>query len=308
MKKYKVQIITAIITVLFLSLVTIGFTYAFGVKESYQLSSEVALSNSNGIIDGYIVDYDDFKNEDGDFQLKIEVGSNETRDIDFEISSLVNFEQQYFRTPKSEVKIPSSILSVKQDKKELIVILDKEAFKQHQNQLVINIRQDIKELSYKNDLVRDSNTLNFTYYVTNKEGEVNNDKAMGYRIDNLAQNAIEEGTQNVIFDISTNNNDHPLIEIKQNKDIPVNLSVGGQDRHYIVWAYIDSKQVKINGHPFVNIDVEKNMIGTTNLKIENPVKPGIYELEVFCVPAPYEQISSDLKEVLSGKRYTVKVE
>lgn len=130
-----------------LSIVTIGFIYFFGVKDSYRISSEIAFSNSNGIIDGYVIDYDDCKNEDGDFQLKIEVGSNETRDIDFEISSLVNYEQQYFRTVESKNKVLSSVLSVNQNKKEIIIILDKDDFDQYQNQLVINIRQDIKQLS-----------------------------------------------------------------------------------------------------------------------------------------------------------------
>ncbi|MGE7219223.1 hypothetical protein ACQKJC_22325 [Priestia koreensis] len=120
---------------------------------------------------------------------------------------------------------------------------------------------------------------------------------------------MEDKSKNVVFDINTNNNDQPLIRTKKNKDVSVNLNVGGKKtRQYIIWAYLNSKQVKINGHPYGNLVINKNMIGSTNLKIENSVQPGIYELEVYCVPSPYEETSNDLKEVISGKRYTVKVE
>lgn len=68
------------------------------------------------------------------------------------------------------------------------------------------------------------------------------------------------------------------------------LYVGGnKTRQYIVWVYLDSKQVKINGHPYGNIEINKSMIGSF-------------------VPSPYEEMSEDLKEIISGKRYTVKVE
>ncbi|OCA84086.1 hypothetical protein A8F94_15275 [Bacillus sp. FJAT-27225] len=308
MKKYKVQIISAAITMVFLSIVTIGFIYFFGVKDSYQLSSGIAISNTNGIIDGYKIDYEDCKNEDGNFQLKIEVGSKEAREIDFELSTLVNYEQQYFRRAESENKVLSSVLSVNQNKREIIIILDKDAFELFQNQLVINIRQDIKQLSYKNKLVRDSNTINFTYYVSNEDGK-NQSNKQDNTITNIIETPLEDTSQNVVFDIETANGDDPLIKTKKNEDISINLNVGGNEtRQYIIWAYLDSKQAKINGNPYGTIEINKNTIGITNLNIENTVQPGIYELEIYCVPSPYEEISEELKEVISGKRYTVKVE
>lgn len=308
MRKYKVQILSAAITVVLLSTVTIWFIYFFGVKDSYQLSSEIAFSNNKGIIDGYIIDYDECKNEDGNFQLKIEVGSNETREIDFEISTLVNYEQQYFWTAESEDTVLSSVLSVEKNKKEIIIILHKDIFELYQNQLVINIRQDIKQLSYKNELVRDSNTLNFTYYVTKKDGENQNHK-MKNSVGKVVETILEEPSQTVVFEVNTADNDNALIKTKKNEDISLNLSVGGnKTRQYIIWAYLDSKQVKINGHPYSNMVINKNMKGSMNLKIENIVQPGIYELEIYCVPSPYEEMSEGLKEIISGKRYTVKVE
>ncbi|WP_133305053.1 hypothetical protein [Paenibacillus pinisoli] len=99
-----------------------------------------------------------------------------------------------------------------------------------------------------------------------------------------------------------------MIKTKKNEDILIDLSVGGnKTREYLIWAYLDSKQVKINGHPYVNLEVNRNMISISNINIENTVQPGIYELEIYCVPSP-EEMSTGLKEVISGKRYTVKVD
>ncbi|MCJ7840018.1 hypothetical protein MUB24_03650 [Lederbergia sp. NSJ-179] len=120
---------------------------------------------------------------------------------------------------------------------------------------------------------------------------------------------MEDSSQNVVFDINAANNDHPLIIAKRNEDITINLRVGGnKTREYIIWAYLDSKQVKMNEYLYSNIKVNENKLGITNLNLENTVQPGIYELEIYCVPSPYEEISENLKEVISGKRYTVKVE
>lgn len=308
MKKYKVEIISAMLTMIFLSLVYIGFVYFFGVKDSYQISSEIGFSNSKGKIDGYHINYDDFINDDGNFQMKLKVGSEEKREIDFEISALVNYRQQNFKTKDSVNNVLSKVISIKENKKEVVIILDKSNFEFYQNHLVINIRQDIKELSYQNKLVRNSKTLNFTFYVKNKNGR-NEEYFIGSdNYKNMIEIPLEDETQNVVFDINAANNDQALITTKKNEKIPINLGLGGnKTREYIIWASLDSKQVKIDGQPFNKFRVNKNMIGFTNLEIENPVQPGIYELEIYCVPSP-EEMGKGLKEIISGKRYTIKVE
>lgn len=313
MKKYKIQILSAIIVITILFVVVICFKNIFSKEKSYSLSSSITFLDKNGIMnilkDGYKLNYEDNKNEDGNLELKIQLEHDESRTIDYEVSALVNYNQQYFTTLESNKKVLSSIVSVpKNDSKEIVIIIDKSAFKLKQNHLVINIRQDIEQLSYKNSLVRNMSSINYTFYVNMKDGEkVNIQQKNIYK--NLIQSSLNDINGNVVFNISTANNDSPLIKINKNEAIPINIEVGGNEkRQYIIWAYLNSKQVKIDDHTYLNVDINGNMVGKANVKIENNVEPGIYELELFCVPSPFEIDYMNLKEIFSSQRYTLKVE
>ncbi|SDT05910.1 hypothetical protein SAMN05444162_2972 [Paenibacillaceae bacterium GAS479] len=307
MRKYRVFIITTLITTSIVGICAFLFIFFFGVKESYQLSSEVSFSNQKGIIKGYLIDFNDFKNKDGNFQLQIGLGSNEDREIDFEISSLINYEQKKFRIIESNSEMTSSILSVRKNKKSVTIIIDKDEFKLYRNKLVLNVRQDIKQLSYKNKLVRDSTTLNFTFYVVNKNGK-KQDSEVKKHPGRVVETPLGDDKQTVIFNIVSPLKKGALIKVGKGEDILVNLNIGGNNsRNYLVWAYLNSNQVKINGSPYINFEISENKIGAAELKIENSFQPGVYELELYCVPSP-EDITRNLKEVISAKRYTVKVE
>lgn len=309
MKKCGTFIISAVITILILVIFSVGYDYFFGVKESYTLSSEISFFNKNGLIEGYALDYKDCKNEDGNFELKIKVGSQESRKIGFEISALLNYEQQYFYNVESQKEAISAIVFAEENSKEITITLDKQLFDKRKNQLIINIRQDMEQLSSENELVRDSNTLNFTFYVTNKEGK-EQEVMREDQLIHMAEAPFEDAEQNNVIEVNpVRDKDNPLIRAKKNEDIRMNLRIGGRyTEQYILWASLDSKQVKINGNPYNNIQIEKNTVGNTTITIENKMPAGRYELEIFGVPSPYEEKSSVIKEIISAKRYTVEVE
>lgn len=140
------------------------------------------------------------------------------------------------------------------------------------------------------------------------DGENHNERWEN-NIKNVIEIPLEDVSQDVVFEIRATNNENPLINVKENEDISINLTVGGnRTRQYIVWAYLDSVQVKISGDLFKNIEISENMLGSTNLNLKNTMQPGVYELEVFCVPSPYDGVNDTLRNVISAKRYTVKVE
>lgn len=308
MRKLKAFIISGLVTILFLSILKAGYYYLFGVKKIYILSSEVSFYDKKGLIEGYEISYNDCIDEKGNFELKIRLGSHEDRDIGFELSVLINYEQQSFYIGGTEEKLFSTKVYVKENFKETTITLDKDLFTEYRNNMIINIRQDIDQLSYKNNLVRDSNTLNFTFYVTNVDG-----KSEPIRQTRQFQNIIIHPLEDTEHDIGIelnrpDNKDNPLIRVHENEDIHMSLNIGGMNaEQYIFWAVLDSKQVNIDGNSYIEVEIDRNMSANAQITIDNNMPAGIYELEVFCIPSPNMESVDIPKKIISAKRYTVEV-
>ncbi len=310
MKKYKTLIISIFITMLVLSVIVVGYNYFFGIKDSYILSSYVTISDKKGVVEGYTINYEDCKDDNDNFELEIEIGSDEKREIGFEISVLVNYEQQCFKIKNSTENILSKTVYVEENSEKVIIVLEKKFFQFNQNQFIINIRQDIEELSYKNELVRDSNTINFRYNIKYDEGEINK-KTVEETHKNVIENPLDVVNDRITFEISNIGEvDDSLITLNSGSEKLLSVNIGGSKvaEDYIILAYVNSKQIKINGKEFCYLKVSKDMLANTNISIEIDQDVGIYELELYGIPAPFDEVDDRTDRIISAKRYTIKVE
>ena len=305
MKKYRVLVITILITFIIL----FGGLYIIKMGsepvKSYNLSSYIKISNSEGVVNNSQAKYEDFENKSGNCELKIKIGSHEQRVVKYEVSILVNYEQQYFKIEgKREL---STIVEVNDNSQEFIIEIDRSAFTQYRNHLIINIRQDIGQLSFQNNLVTNSDTLNLRYDVINEE--INNKKKLKIKqLDEFTNQRVEK-IDETVFEIASIQAKDYLIQSERGKDLALKLTLGSSHiDECIVWGYLNSRQVKINGVSYFGIKLEKNLVKNTTLHINTPSESGIYELEIYCVPNPYKKVGNAFYDIISAERYTLKVE
>lgn len=276
--------------------------------KEYTVGSYVEVSNNKGPISNFQVDLKDCVNDKKNFQIKINAGAIECKDIIFEVSVLVNYKQSEFFVNSKKQQV-FSFCYHNQDK--FVVEIDKNKFNKKNNQFILNIRQDIKTYSVDNDFVRDSSTINLRYNIINNNSV---DKDYEYRSNqNLSIEEKVEDLKETTFNIHmVSENDKTLLKKKKNEKVTVAMEMGGSklSKRYVVFAYMNSKQVLLNNEFFQILEIEKGYKGKANMRIQMPSQSGRYELEIFCVPSPFQKLSEKnfaKYSVLSGKRYTVDV-
>lgn len=99
--------------------------------------------------------------------------------------------------------------------------------------------------------------------------------------------------------------------VKKAGNLKVNALLGSTMKagEYLVFAYFDCIQIKINGNKKVLI--KKKEEGRLNIDISVPNKPGKYEMQFFFVPSPYEKLQEENfaeYSILASQKQTVYVE
>ncbi len=304
------QIVTFSITLIITMFVIWGgaqiYKVCTGPKSSYSLSSYVSVENNDGKVTESEIALKSCINSKGDFELKIEAGTNDEKVVGFEISFLINYNQTQFKINGSDDMI-NSYRYYDQDK--FSVVLDKNEFDNYCNQFIINIRQDIDVKSKDNELIRDSSTVNLRYNVVNNQVEESQFEKSIMKVGNVTN---LDGTEEAICEVRTiNREESALLVLLKDAKLEFDLLLGGNQEEYLVFAYMDSNQILINDKKFLLFNLNKKTAGSYDIMLDIPKEAGIYELEIYCVPNPYAKI--DMKRIyqytiIFPKRYSIEVE
>lgn len=226
----------------------------------------------------------------------------------------MNYTQKEFRIDNQLDKVKSYKIDINKNKKEFYVFIDKKEIMNYENDFIIVLKQDSNVFSCDNELVRETNTVFRRYNLINTN--IDNKCETENRIEQkkISQVANNETSDELMCSLQcVNREESACISTAKRRKISFQLKVGGSkiSEHYIVLAYLNSKQAEINGKDYLGVIVDRGRIGEDIIDIIAPDKIGKYELEVFCISSPYECISAkDITQynISSAQRYTIRVE
>lgn len=283
--------------------------YLFRLSNSnqvYELNTYFSMENNGKkVIHGDNLNYEDCLNKEGNIELKIKIGKHDNRREVFELSVLNNYFQEKFRLKSNSNMMESYRIELEENEseKEFFIILNLNQF-QYENRLVFTLRQDTEVYSLENELVRDSNTINVVINICCKKREKKN-------IEYDVVRAVDERKmqESSVFHISClNREDKTEIKVQPEEEIKMCLDVGmNQDTEkMIMWCNLNSSQVRIEGSSFLVLNISKGKKGKINFIIVAPKESGLYELEIL--GQPIDEKNKNIYQIISAKRYTIKVE
>lgn len=276
----------------------------------YELNTYFSIENNEKkIIHGESYAYDQCLNEEGQIEFTFQLGTFDERNEFFELSILHDYHQEEFSVNGEEVVTNSYEVELSNDVNEtqFSVVLDAEKY-QKNSIVIFTLRQDTKEFRSENEFLDASNTVNVVIELVYDKVESNDivDIDADY-IDITEFDKSKGGTTFQLSCLNREENEEILVQSSEELKMRLDIDLRENVEYIIVWCNLNSNQVKINGKSYCIIKVPHNhTMGKVNLSISMPEEIGRYELEVF--GEPIKKSNTEIYQVLSSNRYTIKVE
>jgi hypothetical protein len=303
LKKKIVFVVSFLTTVFLLSVCIIFiFNYLQKPKEEYSISSSIRVENKKGALTDSCFNLADCSNNDDEMELKISAGTDEDRQVKYEICFLVEYEQVPFQINKKQYTSFSF-----ENRTNVTIRIKNEYFDRKNNSFIILLRQDTERYAEDSELVSNTSPVILRYSVVKKNGktERNKEKYM-----DISSAVIDEEDDMIQLENPTGNkvvSQH----VKKAGKFKVSALLGStlKNGEYLIFVCYNCDQVKVNGNKKVLI--RKQEEGKLDLNVFVPEKPGKYEMQIFFVPTPFEKLEEERFEeygILCSQRQTVYVE